>query len=101
MRNTAEEIREELETKKTRLEVLENNENTDEYDEVLDQEGPVEICGLTFDASRIVKELDETAYRCGMNDYNDGEITELNEEIEALEADLKEAEEEEKEATNA
>lgn len=33
----------------------------------------VEIGGLTFSPSRIVKELDPTAFRCGMNDYLDGD----------------------------
>ena len=95
---TLEELREELEEKKARLSVLENNENTDEYDDALNESGPVQVAGLTFDPAQIVKEMDPTAYRCGMNDYNDEEQSNLAEEIETLEADIKEAEEEEKEA---
>lgn len=95
---TLEELREELEEKKARLSVLENNENTDEYDEALDSEGDIQVAGLTFSPSQIVKEMDPTAYRCGMNDYNDEEQNTLTEEIEQLEADIKEAEAEEKEA---
>jgi len=34
-------------------------------------EGEVEISGLIFDAWRIVKELDNTAYRCGLIDFVD------------------------------
>lgn len=44
------------------------------YAAALDDIYPVvEIGGLTFDPSRIVKELDPTAFRCGMNDYLDGD----------------------------
>ena len=97
----SEALREELEEKMARLAVLENNENTDEYDEVLDCEGDVQVAGLTFSPSQIVKEMDPTAYRCGMNDYNDSAITEINDEIEQLEADIKEAEAEEKQEEQA
>lgn len=71
------------------------------YAAALDEMYPVvEIGGLTFDPSRIVKELDPVAFRCGMNDYLDGddtleyvadewyradEIQKLREEIEAAE----------------
>jgi len=89
-----EELKEELKEKQDRLNVLENNENTDEYDEMLDQEGNVNVSGLTFSPSAIVKEMDPTAYRCGMNDFNDSLIAELNDEIESLESDIKEAEKE-------
>lgn len=33
--------------------------------------GTVEICGQTFDAGYALKELDPTAFRCGMADYED------------------------------
>lgn len=95
---TAEELREELDEKRARLNVLENNENTDEYDEMLDEAGPVEVAGLTFNPSQIVKEMDPTAYRCGMNDHNDSEISDLTEEIKDLEEALTIAEQEENEA---
>lgn len=97
MYKNLEELREELEEKKARLNVLENNENTDEYDDALNESGPVEVARLTFDPAQIVKEMDPTAYRCGMNDYNDEEQNTLTEEIEQLESDIKEAEAEEQE----
>lgn len=34
--------------------------------------GDVEICGMTYNAGDALKEVDPTAYRCGMNDYLDG-----------------------------
>lgn len=44
----------------------------DKYMEVLkDIYGDVEICGMTMSQARILKEMDSTAFRCGMNDYID------------------------------
>lgn len=53
------------------------------YDDMLDEVyGQVNIAGLNYMTSRVQKEIDETAYACGVNDYldgllNDGEYTEL------------------------
>ena len=65
------------------------------YEEMLDCEGPVSVCGMKFDASRILKKLDPIAYRCGMNDFVDGldksdfgEYRELEEKLEELEYEL-------------
>ena len=41
------------------------------YHEALDEGGPVTIGGLEFWPSRILKELDPIAYRCGLIDYTD------------------------------
>ena len=42
------------------------------YEEVLNElYGEVRLGGLTFDAGRIIRELDETAFNCGMADYED------------------------------
>jgi hypothetical protein len=91
---TREEITEELENAKERLSTLENNENTDEYDDFLnDAYGPVKIGTLEYDAARVLKEVDEVAYNCGHNDYNDNEISNLTEDIEELEQELKDLEE--------
>ena len=43
------------------------------YDELLDTEGPVEVSGLPFNRSRVLRELDPIAYRCGLFDFIDGE----------------------------
>jgi len=82
-----EEINNELAEKKERLEYLENNENTDEYDDMLDDchEGVFNILPST-----ILKECDPIAYRCGLTDYNDEELSTLTDEIEELEEQLKE-----------
>jgi hypothetical protein len=96
------EIKAEIERLEARKIELENNENTDEYDDMLDDSyGEVDICGMKYQSSRVLKELDPTAYQCGMNDYNDSAITEINEEIEQLEADIKDAEAAEAEENEA
>lgn len=44
------------------------------YDAMLDEfDGPVTVGGLTFDASRILRELDPIAYKCGWIDWCDAE----------------------------
>ncbi len=41
----------------------------DEYEDMLNEiYGTVEVCGMTMDAGRILREMDETAFRCGMSD---------------------------------
>jgi hypothetical protein len=53
------------------------------YRDMLDEcEPEVRVAGLCFCASRIVEELDPTAFRCGVNDYADSLIGEsISEEI--------------------
>ena len=42
------------------------------YSDMLDDcYGTVEVAGITFDASSVLKECDPIAYRVGMNDYAD------------------------------
>lgn len=75
------------------------------YDEMLDEcYGPICIGLLEYQTSQVLKEVDSTAYRCGMADYEydlglveiDGEYYMLNDVEEALEelADLQEEERE-------
>lgn len=45
---------------------------TDQYEEMFDEiYGEVNIAGYTYDTSYALKELDPTAYRCGLLDYVD------------------------------
>lgn len=74
---------------------LDNDDYEESYKESLDSEGPVNVAGMQFDASRIIEELDPTAYRCGLVDYVDGlekdddpKYKELEEELETLEDEL-------------
>jgi len=42
------------------------DEAIEAWDYLLNESSPVIVWGLEFDASRILKELDPTAYRCGL-----------------------------------
>lgn len=50
---------------------LDNADDKAMYDSLLNEQGDIEVAGLCFTPSRIVEELDPTAYRCGFNDYVD------------------------------
>lgn len=54
----------------------------DAYDEFLDSEGTVNVMGMEFFPSRIISELDPTAYSCGYNDWVDDIQREFEEAIE-------------------
>lgn len=46
------------------------SEIEDMYDDMLnDVYGPVNICGIDYDAGQALSEVDPTAYRVGMADY--------------------------------
>lgn len=45
----------------------------EQYREMLNEEGDVKVCGMTFSPSRILEELDPTAFRCGFNDFQEYE----------------------------
>jgi len=81
----------EIDDLKAQIESLENNENVEEYCEMLDETNPeIKIGCLTYSPSDVLKNTDETAFRCGMNDYNDSRLTDLNEELENKEQELNE-----------
>ena len=40
-----------------------------QFNEMLDESYPIEMMGIHFDASRVLKEIDPTAYRCTFNDW--------------------------------
>lgn len=72
----------------------------DDYNEVLDEGGAVVVGGCEFFPSRILRELDPIAYRCGLNDYvdnidvsDDANYCDLCDELADLEAELEEVEE--------
>lgn len=41
------------------------------FDDLLNIDEPVIVCGIEFDRSRILKEIDPIAYRCGLLDFID------------------------------
>ena len=79
---------------------LDPDDFADQFDDMLDESGTVEAGGYSFYPSRILKELDPTAYRCGLNNYADSvfDVTEndeykaLQEEIDQLESDIEDLE---------
>lgn len=80
---------------------IDQSKHEEEYKDLIDESGPVMICGMSFTASRILAEIDPTAYRCGLNDYvdsldvtDDSEYQALEEELAELEAELEALEEE-------
>ena len=58
-------------------EVIKNVEDC-YWDDCLDEMyGEVEICGNEYCASRALSLIDEVAYRCGKNDWLDGEYQDI------------------------
>ena len=63
-------------------------ENVEDYywDDCLDDVyGEVEICGYKYCASRALSLVDEVAYRCGKNDWLDGEYQDIVYSLERME----------------
>ena len=56
---------------------MRNSDIVDMVDEMLNDEGPVQIGNLTFDRSEIVRRCDPTAYRIMVNEYIDSMIDDL------------------------
>lgn len=76
------------------------NDHENDYDDALDEGGAVMVGGCEFFPSRILRELDPIAYRCGLNDYvdnldlsDDADYCDLCDELADLEARLEEVEE--------
>ena len=51
----------------------------DTYDEVLDMDGDIIICGLSYSPSIALKRVDEVAYRCYLHDYADSLMCDIEE----------------------
>ena len=55
---------------------LTDRELTEKYDDFLEEVfGDISVCGYKYSASRVLKAIDPIAYRCGENDWLDGEIS--------------------------
>ena len=75
--------------------------------DVIDEEGPVQIAGLSFTRSRIIEELDPVAWNCMVSDFSDSyteidgdyyeesEVSEIESEIESIVWDIQNEETEE------
>jgi Rad3-related DNA helicase len=105
MSKKIEELREELRRLKKERDNFDVSEYADDedYADWIDEiEGEVIICGMSYSASNILREVDPTAYRCIFSDYCDGlekedfkEYEDILEKIEEIEGDIEELEEEE------
>ena len=81
---------------KSKIGNFEYSSTDGEFDEYLDERyAEVTICGMTYSASRILKECDPTAYRCVKSDYESDfdlddctEYTDMVGELESLESNL-------------
>jgi hypothetical protein len=51
------------------MEVIDYATAAEMFDDLLDCEGTVEVAGIQFNKSTILKECDPVAYRCYLNDY--------------------------------
>jgi hypothetical protein len=73
-----------------------------QYDDMLDEISTIKIGSLTYSASYVLKNIDPTAYRCGLLDYIDGidkdEIPAFQELIDELQELIDKLEELEKES---
>ena len=58
------------------MKLLTDKELEDMYDNMLDEcFEPIKICGLEYSPSIALYKVDEIAYRCGLNDYIDGLVS--------------------------
>ena len=46
-------------------------EASESFDDYLDEEGTINVCGCDYYPSQLLKAVDETKYRCDLNDYAD------------------------------
>ena len=95
-------IKADIENKQIEINSFEYEISESDFDEFLDDnEQVVNVCGMTFYPSDILKSCDPIAYRCAKSDYESNidlddvaEYTDLKEELEALESDLEDFESE-------
>lgn len=84
----------ELENKIDNFEIDEDNYD-EKYDKWLDEiYGEIMIGNISFLPSRILRELDPIAYRCGFSDYIDSLDIEDDEDYQELQTELEEVKEE-------
>lgn len=90
-----------LESQQGKIE-LDPDDFADQFEDMLDESIPeIEIGSLTYSPSHVLKNVDPTAYRCGLNDFVDSldvedsdEYKALQEEIDQLKSDIEDLENE-------
>jgi len=79
---------------------IDPDDYTDQFDEMLDELGDIDVAGYKFSVSYILENLDPIAYRCSLLDYVDAnysiedldEYKDLEEKIEDLENQISDLE---------
>lgn len=104
-----ENVESEITSKQSNIDNFEYECSDSEYDEMIDEcEEVVTIFGMSYNPSRVLKELDPIAYNCGKSDYESNydldnceeytdmveQLESLNEQLEDLESELEELQEE-------
>ena len=95
-------IKADIENKQSEINSFEYEISESDFDSYLDDsEETVNVCGMTFYPSDILKNCDPVAYRCAKSDYESNydlddvaEYTDLKEELEDLESELEDLESE-------
>ena len=95
-------IKADIENKQSEINSFEYEISESDFDSYLDEiEQSVNICGIEFYPSDILKSCDPIAYRCAKSDYESNydlddaeEYTDLKDELEALESELEDLESE-------
>lgn len=64
--------------------IIENADLSDAYDEWLDCDGAVDVAGLSFYPSTIIKECDPIAYNCGYSDYTDSLYDDIKDDVDRM-----------------
>lgn len=57
--------------------LIEERDALEQYDEYLNECGDVTIGGLQYEQAEALKRVDPIAYRCGFNDWADGQQLEI------------------------
>lgn len=81
-----EELKERLEALELEKEELENQEENDAYDEYLDDTKEEWI--KNYHGGMAFKNIDPFAYRCGLVDFNNSRLCDLEEEIEEVKEEI-------------
>ena len=95
-------LKADIENKQSEINNFEYEISESDFDEFLDEiEQSVNVCGMEFYPSDILKSCDPIAYRCAKSDYESSydlddveEYCDLKDELEALNADLEDLESE-------
>ena len=86
-----EEIEEKLSELIERKEFIESDQGEEEFKDFLNESYQAyEVMGLVFSAGDVISELDNITFREAYNNHYDNELSETQEEIKALEEELKE-----------